>query len=223
MKKAILFFVAVAALLLFAGSVSAQESVNVLDVCKNPSKYLYDYHIIGVVYIGKTIIDGETVYMGFASEKCGIFFVPSEGEREWNRLKEGDGIIVTGMLAGAQKLENGIQALVYYADNVVKTSLNVLKSPTPKAKNDSPVLVVRKTVNVRAGPGTEWAILGSIPAGTTVVDVLGKNYDESWWAITFNGRQAWIVNNKSIVVLEPAESIGLLPIIPEPTSAAPKP
>ena len=40
------------------------------------------------------------------------------------------------------------------------------------------------TLRVRAGPGTEYAVLGALAPGTTV-PVIGRNADASWWQIKY--------------------------------------
>jgi hypothetical protein len=46
-------------------------------------------------------------------------------------------------------------------------------------------------VNVRAGPGTGYAVIGQLTQGQTAT-VIGKSADGQWWQIKSNGNVVWI-------------------------------
>jgi uncharacterized protein YraI len=46
-------------------------------------------------------------------------------------------------------------------------------------------------VNVRSGPGTNYAILGQLQANTPA-DVTGKSADGAWWQIKYAGQTGWL-------------------------------
>lgn len=50
---------------------------------------------------------------------------------------------------------------------------------------NKPYLTATWQVNVRAGPGREYAIVGSLNQGMAA-EVIGKSSDGQWWAITWN-------------------------------------
>jgi len=58
----------------------------------------------------------------------------------------------------------------------------------------SPYLLAKVTVNVRSGPDTTFALVGQLNAGQ-MAEIVGKNADASWWAITLPGSentQGWV-------------------------------
>lgn len=52
-------------------------------------------------------------------------------------------------------------------------------------------VTVHGDMNVRAGPGTEYPIVGGATLGQEF-DVTGKNADGSWWQIDLEGQPGWI-------------------------------
>jgi glucose/arabinose dehydrogenase len=64
-------------------------------------------------------------------------------------------------------------------------------TPPPTANVDGPSVRIRSNMNVRSGPGTNFSVIGSAPAGEAYT-VTGKNAAESWWRIDFNGRAGWV-------------------------------
>lgn len=46
-------------------------------------------------------------------------------------------------------------------------------------------------LNVRQGPGTNFPTLGTLTAGDPL-QIIGRNADSTWWAITYNGGTAWV-------------------------------
>ena len=71
----------------------------------------------------------------------------------------------------------------------------VPETPMPEPVVEDVVEVATATVNaesnVRAGPGTEHAVLFWLPTGT-VVEVTGRNDDGSWLHIEHEDRKGWI-------------------------------
>lgn len=47
------------------------------------------------------------------------------------------------------------------------------------------------SVNVRGGPGTNYAVVASLP-GSTEITLIGRNEAEDWLQVDFNGQQGWI-------------------------------
>lgn len=68
-------------------------------------------------------------------------------------------------------------------------------------------------VNVRGGPGTEYDIIGSLFAGTSLM-VTGQNSTGTWFVVNYNNGQGWVAN--SVVTLEGPCS-NLLPVAAPPT------
>ena len=71
-------------------------------------------------------------------------------------------------------------------------------------------------VNVRSGPGTDYPVYGVMPIGTTA-QVVGKNTDGSWWALSIPVAplgQGWV--SGQYVTTSNVESIPVLPAPPVP-------
>lgn len=86
-------------------------------------------------------------------------------------------------------------------------------TPTPQPS----VLIGEAAVNLRAGPGTEYNIVGRA-AGRTY-PVTGRNAAATWWQIDDGGRPAWIS-----AALVQAQNTGAVPVvanIPPPPTRAP--
>lgn len=57
--------------------------------------------------------------------------------------------------------------------------------PTP------PHVIVGANMNVRAGPGTEYEIIGGAQAGEEF-KITGRNNPATWWRISYNGLRGWV-------------------------------
>ncbi len=53
-------------------------------------------------------------------------------------------------------------------------------------------------LNVRAGPGTTYPVLGTLAFGTQV-PVTGRVADGTWLAIPFNGTTGWIFTELAVL------------------------
>jgi len=99
----------------------------------------------------------------------------------------------------------------------------VAQSPTtqPQAaatsSDSGPIARVKSNANLRAGPGTNYATVGSLPQGAAV-KILGKDQPAArWWKITdSNGAEAWV----SAQLVE-AANVEQVPLAKPPASAAP--
>ena len=61
-------------------------------------------------------------------------------------------------------------------------------TPTPS----QPVAMPKQTINLRNGPGTAYAVIGSAKAGQTL-EIVGKSADGTWWQVCCIGdKQAWL-------------------------------
>ncbi len=54
-----------------------------------------------------------------------------------------------------------------------------------------PLVSITTPVNVRAGPGTGYAVMGTAAPGEWY-RITGKNSDDDWWQINYNGRSGWL-------------------------------
>jgi uncharacterized protein YraI len=110
-------------------------------------------------------------------------------------------------------------------------SLPVVPSPTPTATaSGAPKAVAKQTVNLRAGPGTGYALLGSTKAGQSF-DIVGKNQGGTWWQVCCIGtaKQKGWVSGSLVTVSGNTAAVQVARDIPtpspKPTSrpSAPKP
>ncbi|HLA44099.1 MAG TPA: SH3 domain-containing protein [Aggregatilineales bacterium] len=69
---------------------------------------------------------------------------------------------------------------------------------------------------LRAGPGTDFAELALIPAGTTLAAV-GRNADSSWIQVNYNGTVGWI----AAFLLSISGDVNSLPVIQSDQGGAP--
>ncbi len=107
-------------------------------------------------------------------------------------------------------------------------------TPTPEPPTPTPappqVEVTANTVNLRAGPGTNYPRVGQAKQGQTF-EIVAKNPAGTWFQIDVNGKTVWIINDArwtrpvgdtgGIVV---AENIPTPPPTPRPRpTATPKP
>ncbi len=77
-------------------------------------------------------------------------------------------------------------------------------------------------VNIRNGPSTAHLIVGGGTPGT-VLNVIGRNFDSTWWQINYNGLAAWVSNQIAAVVTQGDCSAIPQANFPPPPSATPTP
>jgi uncharacterized protein YraI len=94
--------------------------------------------------------------------------------------------------------------------------------PTAVASPTSEVsrLTAPTAVNVRSGPGTNYAQIGRLQAGQSFA-ITGKNPAGDWWQFDFNGRSGWVL--KELVRASGGERVQVAANIPTPPTAAPRP
>ncbi|MCB0255478.1 MAG: SH3 domain-containing protein [Anaerolineae bacterium] len=97
-------------------------------------------------------------------------------------------------------------------------------TPTPEVAR---LVIDNPTLNVRGGPGTNYAIVGRANNGERY-DVTGKNAQGSWYQIDFNGQTGWVSGDYVVLEGDPgsvqvAANIPAAPVQPTrppaPTSA----
>lgn len=64
-------------------------------------------------------------------------------------------------------------------------------SPEPLASPAPVTARPQATLNFRAGPGTDYAVIGRVPFEATV-PVVGRNADSSWLHVEYDGAQGWV-------------------------------
>lgn len=78
-----------------------------------------------------------------------------------------------------------------------------------------PQVIVNRVVNIRQGPGTDYAVIGSGEAGQPYT-VTGKDAGGTWWAIDYHGQTGWVFGE-----LVTAVSVEGVPVVAAPSLPAP--
>ena len=86
-------------------------------------------------------------------------------------------------------------------------------TPTPTPTSVSPTARISRIMNVRAGPGTNYPILGQTAVGDQY-PISGKNPSGGWWQIIYRGQYAWIYS-PLVTAINP-ELVQVASIIPTP-------
>ena len=84
------------------------------------------------------------------------------------------------------------------------------ETPAPPA---DPAVVTNQGMNVRSGPGTNYAVIGSATAGQRFI-VTGKNPQGDWWQVNFNGQNGWVFG--SLVSAQNTGGVQVAANIPAP-------
>ena len=87
-------------------------------------------------------------------------------------------------------------------------------TPTPTA----PKLTANQNVNVRGGPGANYAKIGELTAGQSF-DIIGKNNAGDWYQFSFNGQQGW-VRQDFVTLIGDAGVVQIAQNIPAPPPTA---
>jgi hypothetical protein len=85
----------------------------------------------------------------------------------------------------------------------------------------NPRFTANQVVNVRQGPGTNYAVVGELAVGL-VFDITGRNAAGDWLQFSFNGRPAW-VKADLVSVSGDAGQIAVAQNIPPPPTLTPVP
>ncbi len=92
--------------------------------------------------------------------------------------------------------------------------------PTPVPPTSTPVppqATTKQQLNVRQGPGTQFAIAGKMPAGTSAV-ILGKNDNAQWFQVAYPDAQhpGWIAST-FVTVTGTIDQLPVVAVAPPPT------
>ena len=95
-------------------------------------------------------------------------------------------------------------------------------APLPEGQiGDGPHLVAPGAVNIRAGPGVNYAVIGTLNANTPM-PIIGRNPESSWWQIKItNGAEGWVAD--SVVATNHTQDVPIANISAAPVSQAPAP
>ena len=99
-------------------------------------------------------------------------------------------------------------------------------TPTPTLRPLAPIaitlvdgasqgVVVSDRINVRAGPGTQYPVVGVLRIGTRL-SLVGRSENSGWLAVCcVNGQSVWLAQ----FLVKPEVNIADLPIQPTPTGS----
>ena len=95
-------------------------------------------------------------------------------------------------------------------------------TPTPTATPTpaTPYVTTAGRMNIRRGPGTNYAIVATAAAGEQF-DITGKNPASDWWRIDYQGQNAWIY--APFVTATNAAQIPVVPTPAPPPTPIPQP
>ena len=85
----------------------------------------------------------------------------------------------------------------------------------------APRLTANQTVNVRRGPGTNYAVIGSLSGGQSA-EVTGKNPAGNWWQFDYSGQMGWVIGDL-VTLSGDTGSIQVAQNIPAPPPPSPTP
>ena len=105
-----------------------------------------------------------------------------------------------------------------------ETIATLVPTPQPVFVTATPdgvvITVLNDTVNVRGGPGINYQILGRVLKDQQL-RIFGRNSDGSWLVINFEGTQAWITADPSLVSISgDVRSLPAVQAPPTPTLSA---
>ena len=86
---------------------------------------------------------------------------------------------------------NGHDERLDTLEEFVESLLTATPTPTPTALLGEPLLTTKRKMNVRRGPGTNHAILGTAEAGAEF-EITGRNVNGDWWQISYEGSSGWV-------------------------------
>jgi SH3-like domain-containing protein len=130
-------------------------------------------------------------------------------------LPAGQGSYEMIIMPANAELLGAVQLALGGAD-LAPVPLATVEVPNIPAPTDVCNLSTGGAVNVRTGPGTNYAVLGTLQPGNFPT-VSGISADRGWYAITYNGQQGWVAGSVSTL----NGPCGSLPVVQ--SSAAPAP
>ncbi|MGE5138820.1 MAG: SH3 domain-containing protein [Rudaea sp.] len=128
----------------------------------------------------------------------------------------------------------GAAAAASPARTVQPTATEVPVAPTDAPPTDTaappsstplpPIATTKIIVNLRAGPGVSYTVIGKLKRGERH-PILGKSEDGKWWQIDFQGRMGWLpgdlVDVQGGTSIVPVISVAAAPTATLPPTAAP--
>ena len=86
---------------------------------------------------------------------------------------------------------------------------------SPPASSEEVKAAVLSKVNLRSGPGTNYAVINSVPANSEVT-VIGRNEDGDWLRLKSNAaEQVWVTADANLIKIDQA-LLNQLPVVETP-------
>ena len=103
-------------------------------------------------------------------------------------------------------------------DSIAVATYTPVPTPTPAATPtpDFVEVTAQANANVRSGPSTAYAKVGTLNAGATY-RVTGQSETPGWWQISFDGKEAW-VSGDVVDVNGPTGAVAVVQVAPPPTA-----
>ena len=124
---------------------------------------------------------------------------------------------------GGQVTETGVRAT--YVNDVTSGYQVSAGNPAGSVAQSSsvapgtPAATASSTINVRAGPGVDFPVVGQVQAGQQVT-ITAKNGDATWWQVNLGTQAGWVA--ASVVSTSgPVDQVPLASNIPTPPPAPP--
>jgi hypothetical protein len=124
---------------------------------------------------------------------------------------------------GGQVMETGVRAT--YVNDVTSGYQVSAGNPAGSVAQSSsvapgtPAVTAGSTINVRAGPGVGYPVVGQMQAGQQVT-ITAKNSDATWWQVNLGTLAGWVA--ASVVSTSgPVDQVPLASNLPTPPPAAP--
>jgi uncharacterized protein YraI len=92
--------------------------------------------------------------------------------------------------------------------------------PTATPTPERAIAVAAQGMNVRSGPGTNYAVIGAAQAGDQFM-ITGKDNSGAWWEVDFNGRAGWLF--AQLVTANNSSGVQVAQNIPTPPPATATP
>ncbi len=90
-------------------------------------------------------------------------------------------------------------------------------TPTPSPTPEYAVAVAKSAGNVRSGPSTAYAKIGTLRAGANY-RITGQNEASDWWQIAFDNKSGWVSSDVVNIGGSTAE-VAVVQVAPPPTAA----
>jgi hypothetical protein len=96
--------------------------------------------------------------------------------------------------------------------------------PAPSATPNQPILkVTNPNLNIRAGPGVNYPLIGSMKSGDTAI-IVGRNADRSWWVVVHDQIRGWAISLPAYSqVIGDTSNVPLVASPPTPVSSVASP